>query len=264
MEASGLGGPVMGLVLVPGLLASGVGFLIFVGLNSWTGLGMFSLAIPHIPHFTSPDVAEFGWAIVIGLLAPLAAFGIRWLGLHVRAPANRHLLVVTPVIGAVIALSAMAFEGATGRGSSMVLFSGETGLPQLVEHAAAWSLGALVLLMLCKGVAYGVSLGTFHGGPVFPGLFIGAAGGMALGHAGGLPVVAGVAMGSGAMCVSMLKLPLTSVLLGSLLVIKAGFGPTPLVIVAVTIAYVASAWVTPKVPAAKDDEPTAVAPATEG
>ena len=34
MEASGLGGPMLGLVLVPGLLAAGVGALIFIGFDS--------------------------------------------------------------------------------------------------------------------------------------------------------------------------------------------------------------------------------------
>ena len=34
LEASGLGGPMLGVVLVPGLLAAGVGTLIFVGLDS--------------------------------------------------------------------------------------------------------------------------------------------------------------------------------------------------------------------------------------
>src|SRR5258707_10496816 len=37
-------------VLVPGLLAAGIGSLIFVGLDSWTGFGTFSLAVPEIPH----------------------------------------------------------------------------------------------------------------------------------------------------------------------------------------------------------------------
>jgi H+/Cl- antiporter ClcA len=36
MEASGLGGPTLGLVLVPGLLAAGVGSLMFIGLDAWT------------------------------------------------------------------------------------------------------------------------------------------------------------------------------------------------------------------------------------
>ena len=39
MEASGLGGPMLGLVLLPGLLAAGLGALIFIGLGTWTGLG---------------------------------------------------------------------------------------------------------------------------------------------------------------------------------------------------------------------------------
>src|SRR3984885_10383799 len=50
MEASGIAGAMLELVLVPGLLAAGVGSLIFIGLDSWTGLGTFSLAIPGLPH----------------------------------------------------------------------------------------------------------------------------------------------------------------------------------------------------------------------
>jgi len=69
MEVSGLGGPMLGVVLVPGLLAAGVGSLIFIGLNAWTGFGNFSLAVPDIPTFTTPDVAGLLWAIGIGIAA---------------------------------------------------------------------------------------------------------------------------------------------------------------------------------------------------
>jgi H+/Cl- antiporter ClcA len=47
MEASGLGGPILGLVLVAGLLAAGIGTLVFVGLDSLTGFGSFSPASPR-------------------------------------------------------------------------------------------------------------------------------------------------------------------------------------------------------------------------
>jgi H+/Cl- antiporter ClcA len=257
MEASGLGGPLMGLILVPGLLSAGIGFLIFDGLNAWTGLGAFSLAIPNLPTFSTPDVAEFGWALVIGLGAAVVGVGVYRLALFLRARVTVHMLILTPLVGAAIALVAMGFEGATGRGSSTVLFSGQSALPSLVQHAAGWTAGALVLLALCKAVAYGASMSSFRGGPVFPSLFIGAAGGMALSHVGGLPLVPAVAMGIGAMCVAMLKLPLTSVLLGSLLVAKDAAAVMPLVIVAVTVAYVASAWLTPSAKGAE----TAAAPA---
>ena len=70
-------------------------------------------------------------------------------------------------------------------------------------------MGALLLLMTCKGLAYCGSLSSFRGGPIFPAMFLGAAGGMALSHLPGLPLVAGVAMGIGAMSAVMLRLPMT-------------------------------------------------------
>lgn len=54
MEASGLGGSALQIVLLPGLLASGIGALIFVGLGSWTGLGSLSLTVSNPPHASSP------------------------------------------------------------------------------------------------------------------------------------------------------------------------------------------------------------------
>jgi hypothetical protein len=67
----------------------------------------------------------------------------------------------------------------------------------LVPGLVAAGVGALVLLVACKGLAYGVSLAGFRGGPVFPAMFLGAAGGIALSHLPGLPLVPGVARASG-------------------------------------------------------------------
>jgi H+/Cl- antiporter ClcA len=245
MEASGLGGPVMGLVLVPGLLSAGIGYLVFVGLNSWTGFGTFTLAIPHLPHFPSPDVAEFGWAFVIGLAAVLLGGAVRWFALFAQSHIEKRRILLTPVAGLAVAGVAILFEAGSGKGTTVVLFSGQTALGPVVQHAAGWSLAALVLLVACKGVAYSVSLSSFRGGPIFPALFIGAVGGLALSHLPGLPMVPAVAMGIGAMCVVMLKLPLTSVLLASLLTQSAGGASIPLVIVAVTVAFVATAYFSP-------------------
>ena len=52
-------------------------------------------------------------------------------------------------------------------------------------------------------------------------------------------------MGIGAMSVVMLRLPLTSVLLATLLLGSDGLAVMPLVIVAVFVAYVSSAWLSP-------------------
>lgn len=241
MEASGLGGPTLGLVLVPGLLAAGVGSLIFIGMNAWTGFGTFSISIPGLPHFGRPDVAEFCWALAIGLAAALAGTGIRRAALLLRPHVERRMLLATPVVGMLIAGLAIAYAQGTGKSASDVLFSGESALGPLISHAAGYSVAALVLLVACKGLAYAVSLSSFRGGPVFPSMFVGAAGGIALSHLPGLPLVPGIAMGIGAMCAVMLTLPMTSVLLATLLLLSDGLAVMPLVIVAVVVAHVAAA-----------------------
>jgi H+/Cl- antiporter ClcA len=252
MEASGLGGPVLELVLIPGLLAAGVGTLIFIGLNSLTGFGTFSLSIPGLPPFAHPNGAMFGWAIVFGLVAPLLGTGIRLLGLALLPHVTKYRMVLTPLFGLAVAGLAIAFAEGTGRSSNTVLFSGQSALPDLVLHAAGWTVGALVLLVVCKGVAYGISLSGFRGGPVFPAMFIGAAAGVAASHLPGMSLVPGVAMGIGAMTTVMLRLPLTSTLLATLLLASDGINVIPLVIVAVVVAYVTTAWL-PQTPAELKD-----------
>jgi H+/Cl- antiporter ClcA len=262
MEASGLGGGMLEFVLVPGLLAAGIGSLFFIGLNAWTGLGTFSLAIPHLPHVGTPDVAEFGWALVVGLLAALLGSGIRGLALFLQPRVERRMLLAMPVVGLAVAGLAIAFAAGTGKSWSEVLFSGQSALGPLITHGAAFTAGALVLLIACKTLAYAASLSSFRGGPVFPSMFLGAAGGMALSHLPGLSLVPGVAMGIGAMCAVMLRLPLTSVLLATLLLSSDGLAVMPLAIVAVVVAYVVSARLSPS-PAAAPREPVAAGVAAQ-
>ena len=267
MEASGLAGAMLELVLVPGLLAAGVGSLIFLGLDNLTGLGTFSLAIPGLPHVGTPTGAEFGWALAIGVMAALVGSGIRWLGLFLRPHVERRMLLATPVAGLAVAGLAIAFAAGTGKGSSEVLFSGQSALGPFITNSASYTVGALLLLLVCKGIAYGVSLSGFRGGPTFPALFLGAVGGAALSHLPGLPLVYGVAMGIGAMCAVMLRLPLTSVLLATVLLSSDGLQVTPLAIVAVVVAYVASARLspspTPAPPPVTEKPPAPAQPVTE-
>jgi H+/Cl- antiporter ClcA len=241
MEAAGLGGPLLGVVLVPGLLAAGIGSLIFVGLDAWSGYGTFSLNIGPIPHFGSPTGAEFLWAIGIGIGAAILGAVIKRGALALQPIIERRKVLLTPVLGLGVAVLAIVFFEITGKPSSYVLFSGQSALPTLVQHAATFSAGALVALVVCKGAAYGLSLSGFRGGPIFPGMFIGAALGIALSHLPGLPMIAGVGMGIGAMTVAMLGLPLVSVLLPSLLLASDGIALMPLIIVAVVVSYVVSA-----------------------
>jgi H+/Cl- antiporter ClcA len=262
MEASGLGGAMLELVLVPGLLAAGIGSLVFVGLDAWTGLGTFSLAIPHLPHAGTPTGAEFLWAVAIGLAAAVLGTAIRRLGLLLRPYVEGRLIPATAAAGLVIAGLAIAFAASTGKSSSEVLFSGQTALGPFIGRSATYTVGALLLLIAFKGLAYGVSLSSFRGGPTFPAMFIGAVGGVALSHLPGLPLADGVAMGIGAMTVVMLRLPLTSVLLVGLLLASDGFQVLPLAIVAVTVAYVASARFAPRPAAPASPAAPGTRPAT--
>ena len=96
-----------------------------------------------------------------------------------------------------------------------------------------------------EDVAYALSLSSFRGGLVFPSMFIGAAAGIAASHLPGLDVIPAAAMGIGAMCTVMLTLPLTATMLATLLLGSDGLQVMPVVIVAVVVAYVVTARLTP-------------------
>jgi H+/Cl- antiporter ClcA len=255
LEAAGLGGPLVGAILVPGLLAAGIGSLVFLGLDSLTGFGTFSLAIPGLPAFDRLTVAMFAYALVFGAAAPVLARAIRGLALAVRPHVERRLMLLMPLVGAGIGTLALLFAAVTDKSTSMVLFSGQDQLGPLLTGAAGWSIGALVVLVVSKGLAYGLALSAFRGGPVFPAMFLGAAAGVAASHLPGLPMVPAVAMGIGAMSCAMLELPLTATLLATVLLGADGVQAMPVVIVAVVVAYVSAARLT-RVPEPATDAPT--------
>jgi len=145
----------------------------------------------------------------------------------------------------VVAGLAIAYAEGTGKAATEVLYSGQSALGPLLAHSADYTAGTVVLLVACKGLAYCASLSAFRGGPIFPAMFLGAAGGIALSHLPGLQLTPAFAMGVGAMSVAMLRLPLTSVLLATLLLGTQGLTVMPLVIVTVVVAYVATLRLSP-------------------
>jgi hypothetical protein len=60
---------------------------------------------------------------------------------------------------------AIAFAAATGKGSSEVLFSGQSAGGPLISHSASYTAGALLLLLACEGIAYSVSMSSFRAVP---------------------------------------------------------------------------------------------------
>jgi len=238
MEAAGIGGVTLSLVALPGLLASGIGALVFIGLDNWTGLGSFSLALTSVPPASTPTIATLAWALVLGMAAAPLGWAIRWVALSLRPLVHRNRLPVTAVLGLLVGVLAMTYQLISGNSFTEVLFSGQSALPPLVAHAADYSVATLLLLALCKMVAYSLSLSAFRGGPVFPAMFVGGALGIAASGLPGMELASSIAIGIGAMSATMLRLPLTATLLAVLLLGADGVTVTPAVIVAVVGAFV--------------------------
>jgi H+/Cl- antiporter ClcA len=149
----------------------------------------------------------------------------------------------------------MAYQLISDKSFTEVLFSGQDAMPDLVAHAADYSVGVLVLLIVCKTLVYGVSLSAFRGGPVFPSMFIGAALGIAASGLPGMSLAPAIGMGIGAMSAAMLRLPLTATLLATLLLGADGISVTPEVVVAVVVAFVAISALPSPEPAERDSRP---------
>jgi len=240
IEVTAIGGARLPLVVVPGLLAAGIGSLLATGFASWSGLNRSAIAlgpIEPLPAFSHPGWGQFGWTIAIAIAVAVVAHVLVRGGLETLKIAALRPMVVLPVVGLIVAGLAIAFSQATGKSTNEVLFSGESGLGGLVTGAGSWSLSALALLIAFKGLGYSLSLGSFRGGPTFPAIFLGAAAGLMASHLPGFPLTPAVAVGMGAATVAILKLPLSAVVLATLLTNKGGTGDEPLIIVGVVVAY---------------------------
>jgi hypothetical protein len=246
IEATALGGARQKIILVPGLMAAGIGSLSSIGIGSLTGLSTsdYALGPLPLPSFAEPTVAEFAWTIGLAIAVAVGVQIIMRVGRATERLAAPRPYVALPAIGLVVAGLAYAFGQITDQPALAVLLSGEEALPHLVHDADSWSLSALTWLILFKGVAYGLSLGSFRGGPTFPALFVGAAAGIMASHLPGLPLTPAVAVCMAAGAVSVLRLPLSAVMLASLLTAPSGSGSGPLIIVAVVVAYIATLGLT--------------------
>ena len=240
IEAAGLGGATLPVILLPGLLAGGIGSLVFIGMGSWTGLSSAAYALSPLtlPAFARPDVDDVLWTIALAAAAAVITSVIIEIA-HV----SKRLVAARPVLLTIAAALlvgglAIAFNRATGQPADAVLFSGQEAFGELTKSASALSLSTLALLLTFKSLAWGISLGNFRGGPVFPALFLGATGGLLAGHLPGLSETPAVAALMAAACVSVLKLPLASAIITLVLTSHAGLGASPLIVLAVVVAYV--------------------------
>jgi H+/Cl- antiporter ClcA len=224
IESVGLGGAALPLVLLPGLLAAGIGSLVLIGMGSWTGLSTSNIALPAIPlpQAGPPDIADLAWTIPVAIAVAIGVLVIFWLARRLVPLATSRPLVVLPVFAILVAGLAIAFHEIADHEVQDVLFSGQNALGTLIAKPGAWSLSALAFLLVFKGLAYSISLSAFRGGPVFPAMFLGAAAGLMAADLPGMETSGGVAVCMAAALAAALRLPLAAVLITTILTIKAG------------------------------------------
>jgi len=261
IEAAGLGGPTLPLVLLPGLMASGIGSLVFIGMNHWTGLSNndYALSPFTLPAYSKPSLSEFLWTVALAIAAAVVTFGIVALARASAGMVARRPWILIPAAALLVGGLAIAFGQITGQPADAVLFSGEDAFSSLVSQATTLSLGTLAVLLLCKGAAWALSLGSFRGGPTFPALFMGAVAGVLAAHLPGLAETPAVAGLMGAAAVSILRLPLSAIVIVDLLTGRAGVATAPIIIVAVVVAYITTESLTARFRATASDPSAPVA-----
>ncbi|MFG3284442.1 chloride channel protein [Streptomyces sp. NPDC048111] len=236
IEIAGVGGPRLSAVMLPALLSSGVGALVFTGFGRWTGLqtGSLGLKLPSpAPRLDGPDV---GWALLMAVAIGIAMRAVLSAGQKVGAYISGAVVVRTVLCALGAAVCAALYALLTGRSPAEVASSGQSTISALASSPHAWSIGALVAVLALKGTAYTLCLGGLRGGPIFPALFLGAAAGVLLAPLPGFGVLPAMAAGMAAATAATLRLPVSSVVLVALLLGSPDL--MPLVIIAGAVAFI--------------------------
>ncbi|WP_405977519.1 chloride channel protein [Streptomyces sp. NBC_00158] len=236
IEVAGVGGPQLFSVMLPALLSSGVGALVFTGFGRWTGLETGSLSLTLSAPVPRPDAADVLWTVPLALALAVLLHPVLTAARRVAAYVTGGVLHRTVLCAVAAAACAALYSLITGRTPADVASSGQTTLARLAADPQAWGVGALLAVMLLKGAAYTLCLGSLRGGPVFPALFLGAAAGALLAPLPGLGLVPAMAAGMAAATAATLRLPVSSVVLVVLLLGSSAM--MPIVILAAVVAFV--------------------------
>ncbi len=236
----GIGMGVMLLpVLLPGLVAAGIGYLVFVGFGSWGGLEAPGLVVSDLPLYDGVHLLDLIVAVVIGVIGALTALVARRLAERVDGLGG-SLGVPGLLLGGGLAVGLLAeLGGQLGADPTDILFSGQASLNAVTS---ADSTKIVAILLVAKLLAYAVSLGCgFRGGPVFPAIFLGVA-------LASLTVVAfdvsptlAIAVGTAAGAAAQTRLLITPVLLAAVLVGTQGTDAIPAAVLASAAAWLAMA-----------------------
>jgi H+/Cl- antiporter ClcA len=240
LEFAVLAGPTLAtpLVLMPALVGMAASYVLQVGFADWSGLGEAQLGLPGLEPYAEVQFADLWVSVPLALVVAIVTMGARLAAQRVAVAADRAPLVTLVGAGVVVALSAVAVDTITGGGLELVLFSGQSAMP---DYLALTSIGTALVVLLGKFVAYSASLGSgFRGGPIFPAIALGAI----LATAAtllvdGTSTSALAAAAIGAATAACMRMPFTAVLLAVMLTYPAGGATTVLAIIGTLIGLVA-------------------------
>ncbi|MGW2870297.1 chloride channel protein [Kitasatospora sp. NPDC001225] len=242
IEAAGLGGPQLIALILPSLLAGGVGALVFTGFGHWTGLAIGALSLPQVPRSGVPDAGDFLWGVPLAVAIAVVCVAGQTVGRRVktlttsgtaRQTALRTVLCAVAVGGCLAAYALL-----TGRSPEEAALSGQATLGTLAADPAAWPVGALLALVLCKGLGWSIALGSLRGGPIFPAILLGAALGTACAPLPGFGAAPALAVGLAASGAAVTGLPVTSTVLAAALLGGEAANSMPLLIVSTVAAFI--------------------------
>ena len=223
-------------VLLPGLVAAGIGYLVFVGFGDWGGLEAPGLVVSDLPLYDGVHLLDLVVAVVIGVVGALVVLVARRAGERVHE-LDGALGLPALLLGGGLAVGLLAeLGGQLGADPLDILFSGQASLNAVTSSSTK----IVLVLLVAKLLAYAVSLGCgFRGGPVFPAIFLGVA-------LASLTVVVfdvsptlAIAVGAAAGTAAQTRLLITPVLLAAVLVGTQGTDAVPAAVLAS-----AAAWLT--------------------
>lgn len=228
-------------LLIPGLVAAAVGYVLFVGLGSWSGIPTAAMAVPDLPIYDGTRIIDLLLAIVVGVLLALLMSQVKRLGGALDRFAGRSartgiaaVLAGGLVVGVLAQLAQLA-----GADSEQILFSGQSALP---ETLAETSITVLLVIIAAKAIGYGVCLGCgFRGGPVFPAILLGVALSIIMCQLFGMSITWALAVGAAAGMTSASGMVFSALVFSALLTGSAGVDAVPAAVLATVAAWLTGA-----------------------
>ena len=171
IEAAGLGGPMLPLVLLPGLMSAGIGSVVFIGMGHWTGLSSSAYALSPftLPAFSTLTAADFGWAIALAFAAAAVTVAITDGARRSAHIVARQPWLLLPAAALAVGGLAIGFAQITHQPADLVLFSGQDAFGSLIKQGPTLALSTLAFLLLFKGAGLEHLAGQLPRRPDLPG-----------------------------------------------------------------------------------------------